>query len=221
MMKWRDTLPEEVVARLQRIQANVDVETSLISELLELSRIKSNPQKRQVVDMGALVRDVARTFEYTLKERNIDLRIQEGMPCLYVEPNRLRQVFQNLIDNAAKYMHRSRGGYIEVGYELVEDMHQFYVRDNGPGIPEEDLQKVFYVFRRSESAAGVEGKGVGLAVVKDVVANYDGQAWVRSEKGRGSTFYVGLSVRSTLPPEQENRHGERTVCSEAENHPVG
>jgi len=201
MMKWRDQLPEEVVARLQRIQANVDVDTSLVMELLELSHIRSRPQKRRVVDMGELIRDLVRTFEFELKKRNIELRVRGPMPVLYVEKNRMRQVFQNLIDNAIKYMHRPRGGLIEVGYRFEENMHEFSVSDNGPGIPQSEQQRIFYVFRRAcgDSAGVVEGKGVGLAVVKNVVSNYGGHAWVLSEPGGGATFYIALEAHCTEP----------------------
>lgn len=205
MMKWKDALPEDALARLQRIQANVDSEQSLIAELLELSRIKSRPETRTVVDMRALMEDVARTFEYELKSRNIELAITGGMPGLYVEKNRMRQVFQNLLDNAIKYMHRTDGGRIEIGWDYAEGMHLFTVWDNGPGIPREEQEKIFFVFRRAASAAAgrTEGKGVGLAWVKSVVANYDGRVWVDSTPGEGATFTVALSGHATKIPDKQ------------------
>lgn len=203
ILKWGQALPEEVRQRLQRIQANVDVESSLISELLELSRIRTRPQKREVVDMGRLLSELAATFEFDLRQAGIELRAARTMPRLYVEKIRIRQAFQNLIDNAIKYMHRPSGGLIEVSYCRRDGMHLFSVRDNGPGIPDQDHQRIFYVFRRSSNAADVEGKGVGLAVVKSVVANYDGRAWVQSQMGAGSTFFVSLCARCTEPPANE------------------
>jgi signal transduction histidine kinase len=224
MIKWRDVLPEEVIARLQRIQANVDTESLLIGELLELSRVKTRPQKRQVVDFGALLDDVAAAFEFELKNRNTALTVRRPMPSLYVEKSRMRQVFQNLIDNAIKYMHRSVGGRIDVGCELADGMHRFYVADNGPGIPAGEQQKIFYVFRRVENAATakVPGKGVGLALVRSIVANYDGQAYVQSEEGVGSTFYVTLSAACTQPPDGEQGEAAETPRAVEEVHnPVG
>ena len=202
MIKWRDQLPEEVLARLQRIQANVDEETSLIAELLELSRIRTRPQKRQVVEMGELLRHVGETFDYELRSRNIHLETAAGMPALYVEKNRIRKVFQNLIDNAIKYMHRPEGGWIRIDYRRAKRMHEFSVSDNGPGIPEDQHEKVFCIFRRADNAAttDVQGKGVGLAAVRTVVSNYDGRAWVQSEPDRGSTFFVALGIDNTRPP---------------------
>ena len=224
MMKWRDQLPEEVVARLQRIQINVDEETSLIAELLELSRIRTRPQRRQVIPMGRLLTDLADTFEYELNTRNIDLKVVGDMPSLYVEKNRLRQVFQNLIDNAIKYMHRRKGGRIRIGYRRRERMHEFSVSDNGPGIPADQREKVFCIFRRADAAssADVPGKGVGLATVKSVVSNYDGRAWVDSEVGIGSTFYVALDADNTRPPQADPKHepSEPDIIQD-DYHPVG
>jgi signal transduction histidine kinase len=224
MIRWRDELPEEVIARLQRIQANVDEETSLIAELLELSRIRTRPQKRQVVEMGELLRHVAETFEYELRSRNIELDIAGPTPALYVEKSRIRKVFQNLIDNAIKYMHRREGGWIRIGYRREKRMHEFSVSDNGPGIPEDQHEKVFCIFRRADGAATaeVQGKGVGLAAVRSVVSNYDGRAWVESQPGRGATFFVALGIEDTQPPPEGGEDARADDESlQADYHPAG
>ncbi|MFB3891771.1 MAG: ATP-binding protein [Phycisphaerae bacterium] len=202
MMKYKGVLPEEVAARLERIAANSEMETSLISDLLELSRIKSRPQNRQVVSIEEVLDALKATFEFDLRERNIELTVKGPMPRLYVEKNRIRQVFQNLLDNAIKYMHRARGGRIEIGYRNSGDAHVFSVADNGPGIPPAEHQRIFYVFRRAQdpNVAKVEGKGVGLAAVKGIVSNYEGSAWVESAPGKGATFYVSLGLSCTRPP---------------------
>lgn len=217
MMKYRGVLPEEVVSRMERIEANAQAETSLIADLLELTRIKTRPEKRQVVDMGQLVQQVADSLEFDLKGRNIELAIQAAMPSLYVEKNRVRQVFQNLLDNAIKYMNRRRGGKIEIGYRLVDDSHEFTVKDNGPGIPPNEHEKIFFVFRRAQdpAVAKTEGKGVGLAVVKSIVSNYDGRTWVQSDVGQGATFFVTLGVNCTRPP------ADSSEAVEEERSPAG
>jgi len=205
LMKWRDQLPEEVISRLQRIQVNVDSGSELITELLQLSHIKTRPQKREVVDMGELLAEIVRTFEFDAQSRGIEIIVQEDMPELYIEKNRFRQVFQNIIDNAVKYMDRKRDGHIEIGYSSLDGAHRFYVADNGLGISPDQQQKIFYVFRRADNPkiVEIEGKGVGLAVVKSIVSNYDGRTWVQSEPGQGATFFVELDARCTEPPTEE------------------
>lgn len=232
MMKYRGVLPDEVVSRLERIDANAESETSMIGDLLELTRIKTRPETRQVVDMEELLHSVAGMLEYDLKARCVEVSILGPMPRLYVEKNRIRQIFQNLMDNAIKYMNRRRGGKIEIGYRLADDTHEFYVKDNGPGIPLAEHEKIFFVFRRAQdpAVAKVEGKGVGLAVVKSIVGNYEGRTWVQSTVGQGSTFFVTFGARCTRPPAnsptedvledalQDMRSGKPANVEEGMNH---
>ncbi|MCY2932024.1 MAG: HAMP domain-containing sensor histidine kinase [Planctomycetota bacterium] len=200
--QWQGRLPEEVVARLGRIQANVEVQNSLISELLELSRIRSRPERRRVVDLESLMSDLGGSFEYELQARGIELVVHSPLPALLVEKNRFRQVFQNLIDNAIKYMDRPSGGRIEIGARLEGGRYRITVADNGPGIPPEDQKRIFHVFRRGGNQR-VPGRGVGLALVKSVVANYEGRVVVESEPGHGATFMIELPERTTRPAAQE------------------
>ncbi|OPX24968.1 MAG: hypothetical protein B1H04_00970, partial [Planctomycetales bacterium 4484_123] len=183
--------------------------TELLGELLELSRIKTRPQKRQMVDFQELLEDLKGAFEYELKQKNITLTVHSPMPRLYVEHSRMRQLFQNLIDNAIKYMARRDDGRIDVGYRRAEDMHVFSVADNGPGVAAEDQQRIFHVFRRGsgEASGEVQGKGVGLALVRTIAQNYDGWAWVESRPGHGATFLVALSAEKTQPPQERADHG--------------
>ena len=227
-MKWGGQLPEDVARRLERIQSNVEHETSLIGELLELSRIRSRPLKRSVADMGELAAEAAAAVEYERKARGITLTIQPEMPTLYVERSRLVRVFQNLLDNAIKYMDKSEGGRIEVGYDPADSHHRFWVRDNGPGIPADQHEKIFRVFRRAESprAAEVQGKGVGLALVRGIASNHEGLAWVESTPGQGATFTISLDRANTRPPRKDERHESpanrrTTFTGQRDHHPAG
>jgi signal transduction histidine kinase len=179
-----------VIHRLERIQKNVEVETGLIAELLELSRIKTRRQKIEPVEIQGLVQDVGDIFENDLKDKQIELIIDGRLPVLNCERSRLRQVFQNLIDNAIKYMGEGEIREIHVGCEMRQSEAEFYVRDTGMGIDPEDADKIFYVFRRGKQAASrqISGKGVGLASVKSIIETYSGTIWVQSIPGQGSTF---------------------------------
>jgi signal transduction histidine kinase len=198
LLKNREAFDDEIIHRLERIQKNVEVETSLISELLELSRIKTRRQRTENVEIGDLVREVAGMFEGDLVSHGVRFVVDSPLPVLHCERPRLRQVFQNLIDNAIKYMgegtrrpgEASPRKEIHVGCLAHNDEVEFYVEDTGGGIEEDERDKVFYVFRRGRNAtaSGVPGKGVGLASVKSIVETYNGTIWVESEIGRGSTF---------------------------------
>ena len=175
-----------------------------------------------MVDMGHVMGELAATFEFELKSKRIELRIAERMPRLYVEKNRIRQVFQNLIDNAIKYMHRPHGGTIEITYDRVDGFHRFCVSDNGPGVAAGQEELIFQVFRRAEdvSAAEVSGKGVGLALIKSAMVNYEGRAWVESEPQKGARFFVTLDVNNTSQPES-NTNNESSQREQPALYPVG
>lgn len=196
VMKYRDRFDEDIMHRLERIQKNVEVETDLIAELLELSRIKTRRQKMEPVDLDQVVRDLGEMFENDLKTRDIALVIDTPLPTATVEKARFRQVFQNLIDNAIKYMGEGQRREIHVGWNRRLTEAEFYVSDTGIGIDPQDLDKVFCIFRRGKNAAhNANGKGVGLASVKSIVEMYNGIIWVTSELGQGSTFRFTINGR--------------------------
>ncbi|MEK7867727.1 MAG: HAMP domain-containing sensor histidine kinase [Planctomycetota bacterium] len=185
-----DKLEQDVKDKLQRIVANVEKESDLIKELLELSRIQSKRQVFEEVDVGALLADVKQTLSFTLDEKRVKLSWPEKLPRIRCERNRVKQVFQNLIDNAVKYMGPQEAPEVDVGWKEMPDAHEFSVKDNGIGIRAEDRGTVFNVFRRGKDpwAAKVPGKGIGLATVKGIVETYKGEIEVDSEYGKGSTF---------------------------------
>jgi signal transduction histidine kinase len=190
LAKHRAGLPEDVVQKLDRITRNVEAESSLINELLELSRIKTRRQRFETVDLESMIWELRGVFENDLKTRNIDLILEASLPKLWAEKPRIRQVFQNLIDNAIKYMGDGAVRQIRVGAKVRIDEVEFNVTDTGSGIDPADLDRVFHVFRRgrSETAQKVTGKGVGLASVKSIIETYDGRIWVESQLGVGTTF---------------------------------
>ena len=112
-------------------------------------------------------------------------------------------MFQNLIDNAIKYMGESTGTQreIHVGCQLHTDEAEFYVRDTGIGIEERDRPLIFQVFRRGTNAhaVGVPGKGIGLASVKSIIETYSGSIWAEAP-GAGSTFRFTINGEYVVPP---------------------
>jgi signal transduction histidine kinase len=190
LMKYREKFDEEIVHRLERIKSNVDVETDLIAELLELSRIKTRRQKMEPVDVAEIVSELKGVFENDLRSRAIHLIVDTALPVLDAERARIRQVFQNLIDNAIKYIGDGAKKQIRLGCQVRPREAEFYVADTGVGIEQDDLEKVFFVFRRGKNVAtqNIAGKGVGLASVKSIIETYNGKIWATSELGVGTTF---------------------------------
>jgi signal transduction histidine kinase len=184
--------------------------------LLELSRIKTRRQKLETVDLNELLGELAELFHQDLETRRIQLMVDGPLPLLYCERSRMRQVFQNLIDNAIKYMGVAVEGppcqsqpqspakprEIHVAYVERGGEAEFHVRDTGVGIAAEDMEKIFHVFRRgnSEAVQNVAGKGVGLASVKSIIETYSGTIWVESQPGSGSTFRFTINGKHVRDP---------------------
>jgi signal transduction histidine kinase len=211
--KYGEQLPEEIRRRIRRIQDNVSTGEEMISELLEISRLRERPAREQEVDFNELLAELREQFRDALAERRIELLVRGRLPVLRVDRGRMRQVFQNLIDNAVKYMHREEGGRIEVSCRSAGGVHRFDVQDNGPGIAPDQQKRIFAVFQRvqNEATSQIHGKGLGLALVANAVSAYDGRAWVESRPGEGACFCFTLeSVEDLSPAPPPRRHRRRS-----------
>jgi signal transduction histidine kinase len=192
--KYGRALPPDAVQRLERILKNVEVESELLNELLELSRIKSRRERIERVDLHELMVAVADGFAGDFETRRITFQLLAHLPVMRCEKARMRQAFQNLIDNATKYMREDGPREIAVGLRWESREVIVSVADTGMGIAAEDLPQLFRVFRRAKNASmlKIPGKGVGLAYVKSIVETYHGRLWVESEVGEGTRFYMAL-----------------------------
>ena len=204
LMKHQEELTDDAAKKLQRINANVRAQTDLINDLFELSRLRKRPKQEEPVDCHELVRQLRDSLDYDLEQAQIEFIIEGRLPIVMAEHNRLRQVFQNLVDNAVKYMMDSPVRRITVRHQLEPDKVQFSVTDTGIGIDKKDLPHVFTVFRRAVrgTARQVSGRGVGLASVKTIVELYGGDIWAKSKPDQGSIFHFTIDrqlVRPHLP----------------------
>ena len=203
--KYANALADDALRKLDRINANARHQTELIHDLLELSRIRTRPGKRERFALQGVLDQLRDAFDYDLDHAGITLDIQGSMPTLFAERNRVRQVFQNLLDNAVKYMLDAATRLITIEHHEDEHHHFFAVADTGRGIAEEDLKDVFQVFRRASHSGTdrVAGKGVGLASVKSIVEAYGGSIHVSSKLGEGTRFdftFAKSAVRADSQP---------------------
>jgi len=121
--------------------------------------------------------------------------VDDNLPDLCCQATKFVQVFSNLISNAIKYTPAERTPRVEVGCRRLSDGESvFFVRDNGRGIPEDSLGRVFGIFDRLSVDASIPGQGLGLAVVKRIIGLHGGRIWVESTPGEGSTFYFTVGT---------------------------
>jgi PAS domain S-box-containing protein len=173
----------------------------LTSSKAEDGRLASNPS---VVEMGEIVEQMTETERFKATEKGLDLKfvVSSGAsvsggkvvrPFYYsfVDPIRINEVFQNLIDNAIKY---TPEGSVTVRLTGDQNTVQIQVQDTGSGIPAEDISHLFQKFYRVDNTATrtIGGTGLGLFICKKIVELYQGRVWVESQLGKGSIFFVNL-----------------------------
>ncbi len=190
-----DVPPADVGKYLGVILKHAERLGDLIDDLLELSRIESRkvPLQRSAVDVGRVASFVMSGMEPQLRAKSLSVKLVDEEPGHALADRRaVEQVLTNLLDNAAKYT--NAGGHIEVRVRGMRDQVRVEVQDDGIGIPDDDLPRIFERFYRVEKARSRDlgGTGLGLAIVKHLVQAMDGEIFVESEVGRGSTFSFTL-----------------------------
>ncbi len=193
-----------VAGDVGRIRGAAGKMQRLIDDLLELSRIGRMTNPPEDVALAELAGEVRELLAGTIAERGAEVVIAPDLPVVRGDRTRLRQVVQNLMQNALQYMGDQRLPRIEVGVRPAEDGPDdvLTVRDNGIGIEPQYRDTVFELFQRLD--AGTEGSGVGLALVKRIVEVHGGRVWVESVPPKGGQGTEGTGTGSTfcftLPP---------------------
>ena len=175
----------------QRIQEAVNKMHALLTELLELSRVGRVMNQPEDAPFNDLVKDALDIVHGQLESRHITVLTQPNLPAVRGDLQRITDVLQNLLDNAAKYMGNQTTPIIEIGQQGMENgKPKFFIKDNGIGIAPEYHERIFGLFNKLDAKS--EGTGVGLALVKRIIEFHGGRIWVESEAGIGSTFYFTL-----------------------------
>jgi signal transduction histidine kinase len=187
--KQRNTLLDIVSTEAARLGR-------LLDDVLWVSRLDSDRADTFIdrVDALEVVTEVVNGVRTHLPPTlAIEIRLEGGSPTVAADPDKLRQVLVNLVENAVKY---SGAGEIEVSLQPHDGWMRFSVRDQGLGIPPAEQARIFEKFHRldPEMTRGVGGSGLGLYICKGLVERMNGEIWVRSELGRGSTFIFELPL---------------------------
>jgi len=196
---------ERMEADISRISGAADRMTQLLDELLELSRIGrvTGPQKE--VPLGELAEEAVDSVAGRVDQRKVQVTVAADLPVVFGDRLRIREVLQNLVDNAVKFMGEELNPQVEIGARQRDGETVCFVRDNGMGIDPRYNQKVFGLFDKLDQKS--DGTGVGLALVKRIVEVHGGRVWVESEGlGHGSTFYFTLPSNGSEPHDEVARN---------------
>ena len=205
--RYSQKLDGDALEFLQFIEQGVRQMQALITDLLQLSRVGRTEARPERRPLDESLRSALNTLKTEITASGAQVRF-EPMPDLPAVQSLLTQLFQNLVGNALKFQKPGNQAIIEITAEREEGYLHLRVKDNGIGIPADQLENIFAVFRRLHNADDYEGTGIGLAICRKIVQHHKGEIWAESD-GEGTCMHVRLPLESalsdgkTLPPASE------------------
>lgn len=188
---------------LQSIQSSCQFMLHLLNELLDVSIIESgklNLEKRKV-NIVNILKSNLKLNSVIAQKKNISIQFNanEIIPIIEIDPEKIEQVMNNLISNALKFSLPQTK--INVNVFLTGEHVTISVTDQGPGIPKNEIKKLFKTFTTTsvKSTGGEKSAGLGLSIVRNIVMGHKGKIWVDSRVGKGSTFYFSLPLSVDKP----------------------
>ncbi|MCH8126169.1 hypothetical protein IIC38_09425 [candidate division KSB1 bacterium] len=175
-----------------RLVANIELMEKMIQDLLELSRVGKVDTETSNESIGKIVKEAVEEFRYQIENKKIKLILPDRFPKIVCHSKNLKLVFTNLISNAIKFHGNGKQAVIEIGVKRRSGEFEFFVKDNGVGIPVSDQEEIFNAFYRTKQMEHVEGTGIGLAVTKKIIEDHGGQIYVESKPGQGTIFHFTL-----------------------------
>ncbi len=186
---------------LDRVRRAAQRMGNLIDDILELSRVTRQEMRRVPVDLSELAREILDERARSEPEHKVRFRLASDCSA-FGDPQLLRVLLQNLLENAWKYSAREAAPKIEFGHEAAHGEQVFYVRDNGVGFDMQYAGRLFAPFQRLHKPGEFEGSGIGLATVARVVNRHGGRIWTEAAPGKGATFRFILSAAPSSPEEK-------------------
>jgi len=190
---WEDlegVFQDDVPQALHYIKVSAEKMDTLLTGLLQLSRLGRKELHIENLDMEKLLSLVVKSMEFQIKESSTQMEI-DSLPACQGDSDQINQVFTNLLDNSLKYLHPDRTGTIRVSGHTQDDRSIYCVEDNGIGIDMRHKDKIFELFHRINPGNNL-GEGLGLSIVRRIMDRHDGKIWIESQAGSGTKFYVSL-----------------------------
>jgi PAS domain S-box-containing protein len=192
---WAAGKTEQAQRDIARIYSAIEKMRQLLDDLLALSRAGQQKGASAKISLTQISQEAIELVRGRLDKRGVEIRLADNLPDVWGDHARLLQVFQNLLDNAIKFMGEQPQPCITIGFLPGENdaLAHIYVQDNGMGITPEAQNKIFDLFERLGNHS--EGTGVGLALVQRIIGSHGGHIWVESDgEGQGSTFHFTLPI---------------------------
>jgi len=190
LLASNDSLDTNARKLLQRINKCTDKMASLITDILNYSRIGQTKVNKEIVEMGKVIEDTKMDIVAAFNPI-ADFSIG-ATPSIYGDKTMIVQVFANLMGNAVKYSSKTSNPRVVINGEVKKNEVVYSIADNGIGIDINYYNKIFEIFKRMDNVQDIEGTGVGLAIVKKIMDKHNGRIWFESTIGAGTTFFVAF-----------------------------
>jgi len=199
LLLTQDASPERQRLWLEMINRESVRLSGLIEDMLSLSHIESGriDLRLERVELELVIRQCVEILRIGTSRHNFRIEIEENLPAVRIDRDKLIQILNNIIGNAIKYSNKGGQVIIKAGYNaLTPQFLQVSVSDQGVGIPADEVGNVFEKFYRVKNGTTkeVKGSGLGLAITRNLVELMSGRIWVESEVGKGTTFFFTLPV---------------------------
>lgn len=190
---YEDELSDDVKMHLKTMDMAVSRMSLLVRSILDFGRL-GRDKVLVSADCGKIVENVIEDLGSLIKNTGATVEIDGVLPTLNVYETELRQLFQNLINNAVKFRREGIPPHITIGSTKNGMYYEFYIKDNGIGISNKHYDRIFQIFQRLNKQDQYEGHGIGLANCRKIAEMHGGKIWVESVQGSGSTFKFTIST---------------------------
>jgi signal transduction histidine kinase len=200
--RYSKILPPEADEYMNFVIGGVKRMESLLGALLEYSTVASNQQEvKQVTPLNHALNDILQNLHTIINEKGAVIDIPNNLPSMWISRLHLTQLFQNLMSNSMKFS--DKPPRIEITGRVKDEQYVIAIKDNGIGMKAEYGDKIFRLFQRLSRNPEYEGTGIGLAICKNIVDNYNGKIWFESTEGVGTTFFISVPL-AIVKFEKEN-----------------
>lgn len=177
---------------VERIAAGARYSLDFVHDLLDLLRAQTALSKTTEVEAAAIVQQAIAHLSLEIEKSGATIEVETPFPVIHCDPDRILQVFRNLLGNSLKYVAPGVKPVVHISCGTKENSTVFNISDNGIGIEEEDRARIFESFVRLHDRSRYSGTGIGLDIVKRIVEAHGGSVWVKSDTHCGSTFSFAL-----------------------------
>ena len=191
MSEYGNNIPEEGRDMIRRIENASKRMERMMEKLMDYGKMEERYIRKKRINMKSLLSEILEEMRDEIMKRNAEIVI-ESLPSVYGDREILKEVMQNLISNAIKFVPSERKPKVRIYGRKLDGRARIYVEDNGIGIPKAKQKEIFDLFTRLHGREEYEGTGIGLAIVKKGVEKMNGRVGVKSEEKKGSTFWIEL-----------------------------